>query len=163
MYVEHQKRKSINLWIKPKVLQPSSNATKRPRAAATPEDESTPKRRSSGYDNHLQKMDEIEEILQKLRSKHGKDEKYTPEQFHCWANLIQMKKHDSYEAPPNKPFFGVKQSSSQSVTSPGKRIELRTHCIDQLTKWHKLLEDGIISKDEYEDMHKTIMNDIRKF
>ena len=42
-------------------------------------------------------------------------------------------------------------------------INLRTQCIDQLTKWHRLMEDGVISQNEYEEMHKPILSDIKKF
>ena len=40
---------------------------------------------------------------------------------------------------------------------------LRSECIDQLTKWHKLMNGGAITKEEYEDMHKTIMGNIKSF
>ena len=163
MYLEHRRRKSIYLWIKPSP-QNKTNQGKRPRDSTAAEEVVPPmKRSSSRYESQLQKMDEIEEILEKLRSKH--EEKYSPEQFHCWANLIRMRRHESFEAPPNKPFFGKHNSSQASgtVSSPGKRIQLRTQCIDQLTKWHRLMEDRVITKDEYEEMHKTIMSDIKKF
>lgn len=154
MYSVHRNRRSVHLWVKPQQC-----LSKRPRSDDT---EIRAAKRSSSYDSHLQKMDDLEEILDKLKSKH-KESKYTPEQLHCWANLIQMKKHDSYAAPPNKPFFGKQPQVSREISSPGKRIQLRTQCIDQLTKWHKLLEDQVISSDEYAEMHKTILSDIKKF
>ena len=67
---------------------------------------------------------------------------------------MQMKKHDSIEALPNKPFFGKQVQTSNIVSSPGKHIQLRTQGIDQLTKWYKSLEDGVISKHEYDDSYK---------
>ena len=113
-------------------------------------------------DARLQKMDELKEIIDKIQAK-NQGSKYTPEQLHCWANLIHMKKHDAYDNPPNKPFFGKQGKPAVSVSSPGKCIGLRTQCIDQLTKWHKLKEDGVISDAEYQEMHKTIMGDIKTF
>ena len=74
-----------------------------------------------------------------------------------------MKSHHSYELPPQKPFFGKQAQTLGAASSPGKRIQLRTQCIDQLTKWHKLMEDEVISTEEYQEMHKTIMNGIKKF
>ncbi len=50
-------------------------------------------------------MDELKEIIDKIQAK-NQGSKYTPEQLHCWANLIHTKKHDAYDNPPNKPFFG---------------------------------------------------------
>ena len=44
-------------------------------------------------------------------------------------------KHESFDEPPNKTFFGKEKGASGTVSSPGKRIQLRT---DQLTKWAKL-------------------------
>ena len=38
----------------------------------------------------------------KLSAKHGGKGKYTPKQYQCWANLIQLQKHNSYDSPPNK-------------------------------------------------------------
>ena len=88
MYVDHYKRRAINLWVKPK-------QKKRPRDLDDA-DNSRPAKRSSTYESHLEKMDDLENILEKL----NKESNYTPEQLHCWANLMQMKKHDSYEDPP---------------------------------------------------------------
>ena len=157
MYTEHRKRKAINLWVKLQV----NMKTKPTKRLPGNSDDAPPAKWSSMYDSHLQKMSELEEILDKLKFKH-KESKYTPEQFHCWANLIQIKKHDLYEAHQNKPFFGKQQPESNgTVSSPGKHIQLRTQCIDQLTKWHKLFEDGVISNEN--QMHRTIVSDIKKF
>ena len=158
MYAEHHNRKSINLWVKSQV-----SKAKRPRNdSENGSDTARPAKRSNVYDSHLEKMVKLEEILERLKTKY-QGSKYTPEQLHCWANLIQLKKHDSYEVAPDKPFFGKKSQANSGVSSPGKRIQLHTQCIDQLTKWHKLMEDGVITNEEYKEMHKTIMSDIKKF
>ncbi len=120
MYFEHHKRRSINLWVKSKPQ--VGTRSKRPRCVFDLEggptkilgeggstkrsSEGGPTKRSSVYDSQLKRMDELEEILDKLKYKH-KENLYTPEQFHCWANLIQMNKHTSYECPPNKPTVSV--------------------------------------------------------
>ena len=156
MYSEHRTRRGINLWVK---LQGTTQA-KRPRSQSGDAVDNGPAPKRS--DSTLQRTTDLEEILDQLKSKH-QGSHYTPEQLHCWANLIQMKKHDSFDAPPDKPFFGKQRTPNAAVSSPGKRIGLRTQCIDQLTKWHKLREDGVISDEEYREMHKTIMSDIKKF
>ena len=70
-----------------------------------------------------------------------------------------MGKHVSTEVPPALPYFGkgvkhskekqdgTQPSSHTSVgLSPGKRISLRSKCMDQLSKWYSLLEKGVISQ-----------------
>ncbi len=42
-----------------------------------------------------------------------------------------------------------------------RKTNSATH--DQLTKWHDLMESDVISKEEYKEMHTTIMNDIKRF
>ena len=95
-----------------------------------------------------------------------------------WAHVIHIGKHSSRYIPPDQPFFreshrktsisgsvsstAVPTSSSVAV-SPGKRVSLRSECINQLDKWHSLLEKGIISQEQYDKMQKTIMSDMFKF
>ena len=58
-------------------------------------------------------------------------------QFHCWGNSH----YDSYDQPPNKPFFSATKKAAASApsapgtVSPSSRIHLRSECIDQLTNW----------------------------
>ena len=59
------------------------------------------------FDAQMKRMGDIQEIIERLKEKHSND-KYTPEQLHCWANLIQMKKHASYESPPEYRYFNSK-------------------------------------------------------
>ena len=89
--------------------------------------------------------------------------------------MIAMRKYDSRDIPPDKSFKGSKgkkkntlsDSSTSSADplgiSPGKRIHLRTQCMDQLEKWHCLLEKGIISKEQYKELQGSILADIKKF
>lgn len=91
------------------------------------------------------------------------------QQFIEEGNDIQFGlKHSSYDYPPDKPFLGKSrkkdsESSAEAGISPGKRIGLRSECIDQLDKWHRLRERGVISAEQYEEMQQTILTDIRKF
>lgn len=60
-----------------------------------------------------------------------------------WGHMIQLKTHDSREFPPDKPFFrqllGSKNTSASATgrvhpgVSPGKRINLHTECLSQLS------------------------------
>ena len=67
---------------------------------------STKKTKSSGnYRSHLTKMTEIELILEELEKRHEISKRFNAEQLRVWAHLIHMKKHDSYDHPPNKPLI----------------------------------------------------------
>ena len=164
MYEEHGRR-SINLRMKVKAKQ-----QKRPNEYLdTPSASQT--KQAKACESHLEKMDELQKIVDKLKEKHkeGQYSHFSSAQFHCWGNRIQLGHHDSYDQPPNKSFFGATKKAAASApsapgaVSPGRRIHLRSECIDQLTKWHKLMDDGVISLEEYQDMHKTILGDIKKF
>ena len=73
---------------------------------------------------------------------------------------MMMKKHDSLDNPPDKPLFKKKQAES-STKSPGKRIQYRSECIDQLDKWHSLLSRGVI-KQQYSELQESILSDIKR-
>lgn len=90
--------------------------------------------------------------------------------------MIDLGKHHSYDEPPDLPYFGRKKpkensmhlpaqpqpecSSSSQPLSPGKRIHYRSECMDQLSKWHSLLETGIITQEQYKELQSTILADI---
>ena len=79
--------------------------------------------------------------------------------------MINTRKHESMDIPPDKPFFGKKRKSDITSigVSPGERVSLRSECINQLDKWHQLRERGVISNEQYEDLQKTILTDIKQF
>ena len=126
------------------------------------------------------KMKQIEDIVEKLKEMHSG--LYTLEQYNCWAHTIDMGKHKSYESPPDLPFFVGKKASTKASTpvvaaavvtqgstgsstqpeSPGKRIRYRGECMDQLTKWHSLLEKGVITEEQYHSFVRRILKDIEK-
>ena len=77
-------------------------------------------------------MTVLEVIVDDLSERHG--DAYTTEQIRAWAHILQMKKHDSYEEPPKKPFFKTIKAcptKPQGVMSPFKRIQYRSQCIDE--------------------------------
>ena len=55
------------------------------------------------------------------------------------------------------------KKTDPSVLSPGKQVQLHSQCIDQLSRWHSLKQEGDISAEEYEQLRKNILSDIRKF
>ena len=44
-----------------------------------------------------------------------------------------------------------------------KRIQLRSECIDQLTKLHTLLEKGGVPGEQYDSLKKAILGGIQNF
>ena len=118
--------------------------------------------------------------MKQLKDKHGS--KYSIEQLNAWAHMISIGKHCCFEDPPNLPYFGKSRSRKDDTgnpqhalpmstdkpnsiavsLSPGKRVSLRTECIDQLSKWHQLLEKGGINKQQYDSLQKAIIGDTFK-
>ena len=172
MYEEYRGcRKHINLWGKSKLpsrKRPASEAReKRPSEGCS----CTKKPKTSGnYQGHLHKMTEVELIVEELEKRHSASESFSVEQLRVWAHMLHLKKHDSYDQPPNKPFFRHSKAAQKLVgadqenrMSPAKRIQLRTELIEQLGKWHSLMECGAISNGQFQEMTETIVTDMKKY
>ena len=181
MYSLHDGKKEILLWS---YAQNSDQGSKRPRSSIDPEEGSSVPKRSK-YDKQIDKLREVDEIEDKIRSK--SEGKYTEEQIRMWAHLIHMKKHTSYDEPPNKRFWKSKStnagpagatptratSSGATATgatatkdvsaSPGKRITLRGQCIDQLIRLQQLFDQGGLTIEQYTEMKEGIMKEVKKF
>ena len=174
MYLLYSGKKEIMLWCFPKNKKANDELSKHGKALLK---KST---RVSPYDSQRNKMSEVQSIRKVLQEKHNT--KYSPEQLHTWANLIQMKKHSSFDDPPNYPFFRgyTKRVAQQDVSttpvkqgnavvrvspgvSPGKRLSMRSELIDQLGKCVSLLEKGALSQEEYDELQKNIKTDIKSF
>lgn len=149
-----------------------SQSRKRPKQMSSRETPS-PKR-----DAYVKTITQVEAIMADLKAKHGS--KYDAAKYASWALSINSGKHSSTDEPPDFPFFtGRKKSSGEShpdgpgsssgsssgSRSPTKRLGHRTECINQLSKWHGLLQDGAIFQEQYEEMKGTIMEDnkIKRF
>ena len=166
MYDVYQKKKPIILWsritshARKRLTELNSEVSSKKKKV---DDETQPRR--SNYQNHVSKMAEVDSIVEELEKKHTG--KYSPEQIRAWAHMLQLKKHGSYESPPDKPFFRSKSCKSvrgeQQGISPAKRITLRSECIDQLEKWHSLMERGAITTEQYKELQDKIMSDIKDF
>lgn len=118
-----------------------------------------------------QKLQKVEKIVKELQEKHKTS--YTVEQLNAWAHLLELGKHDSYETPPNLPYFRKSSDHSKKNkpqkpqpmeirSSPSKRLGLHGDCIEQLSKWYNLLEKGAISRQQYDELKEAIMGDISK-
>lgn len=104
------------------------------------------------------KQKEVDDIYVELQKKH--EGSFSPEQLRAWSHMIRLKTHDSLDKPPDKPFFrGHKsktidngspsgkapESKRQAVAiSPGKKLNMRSELINQLEKWHQLLDSCVI-------------------
>ena len=178
MYTLHQQKHEILLWcyaIRPKQStsnsKPSTSNSKPSTSKSSKRQHSPdqPSRKKTRYDNHTDKMMEVESIEDELLENH--DGNYSREQIRAWAHLIQMGKHESYDCAPNKPFWktpsGKKALPTTSPTSlavsPGKKVQMQGQLVDQLLKWHDLLERGAIDQEQYNDMQTSIIEDVKKF
>ena len=72
-----------------------------------------------------------------------------------------MKMRFSYDKPPDKPFFRTKSSTNSSAAtgvsvSPGKRISLRSQCIEQIDQLH---EKSVTSEEQYKEIVDKVWDD----
>ena len=183
MYDEYQGRRGVNgllLWCY-RAVDDSSDTQESQSISAPRKRSSSNTKEENPPSKCAKKMQQIEEIVDKLKEKHLS--RYSLEQYNCWTHTIDMGKHDSYDNPPDLPFFVGRKSARNSTAgstsvlasatlpqstptpqpqSPGKRIRYRSECMDQLTKWHSLMEKGIITQEQYQGFVGTILNDIKK-
>ena len=47
--------------------------------------------------------------------------------------------------------------------SLSRKVQLRSELLDQLSKWRKLQEDGVVGENEYEELKDTILSDIEQY
>lgn len=77
--------------------------------------------------------------------------------------MLHIEKHNSYEVPPSVPYFGKSRPALQdksNLQQPTSRVNVRSECIDQLSKLYGLLEKNIITKEEYDKVQQTILKDM---
>ena len=174
VYKEHIGKTEIMFWVyEQKEQEAQQISKKRPQSPSTGDSPNRSKSKKSKSDVITHKILEVEAITDKLTEKH--EDKFSAEQINMWAHLINMKKHQSFDDPPDKPFFRgsskkvftQKSSDIPNATgvvcqgiSPSKRIGLRTELLDQLDKLSALLDKGIIDHSKYEQLHDSIIADI---
>ena len=157
MYDIFKDKKRILLWC----------YTSCPEARKKKDDTQT-KADSSNYSAQVKKQDEVSEIYSKLKEKH--EGKFKPEQLNTWAHMLHLKTHDSFDVPPNKPFFNRKRSNSNVNDQPvvpkkpdtdEQKISIRSQLIDQLKKSQELIDCGAIDREMFDELQRTIISDIK--
>ena len=78
MYTVYKGKKEILVWLK---VKKSKKRSKSPAATASDEQPAAKKTR---YDSHLQRMTEVEDIVNDLQKKHPSQ--FSQEQFCAWAH-----------------------------------------------------------------------------
>ena len=88
MYIAHNGKKSINMWLK-------SRTVVRKRQSPATADVSPPPKRANCTEAHIQKMDELQSITEKLKDMHkeGQYSHFSEAQFHVWGKTIQLGSH----------------------------------------------------------------------
>ena len=153
MYVLFKRQNNnVLLWCYDGNVGEPSNVQTCKRTAQTTSDSAPSSKRQAIAKN----ISEVEDI-KNLKVKHGDD--FSVEKLNCWAHMLNVGKHSSYDEPPDLPFFrgrkerakddGPSQPPTSSSGSPTKRIGLRAQCIDQLSKWHAFLVAGGIDQAQY--------------
>ena len=115
MYNEYEGRRGINgvlLWCYGPMDDNSDDMESQPKSAS--------RKRSNSHSKDdkppskcAKRMQRIEEIVDELKEKHS--ELYSLEQYNCWAHTIDMGKHNSYDNPPDLPFFVGKKPPRASA------------------------------------------------
>ncbi len=105
MYTEYQGKKEVLLWL---FSIPTSDVSKTKHRSRSPvRQPEDGKKQDSGkgksQSNYERKLDQVETILRSLKEKQLR--RYPEEKLRAWAYLIRMKKHASYDEPPDLPFF----------------------------------------------------------
>lgn len=84
-------------------------------------------------------------------------------QYRIWSEMIISSLHSSFDEPPKASMFNrVGSTSTQSkknavTSSPGKSVDVRTKCHQQLSELNNLRLSGIVSDEEFEEEKKAIM------
>ena len=170
LYQLYKGKKEIMLWCH-SLARPERSRSRSPRGSGS---SAGAKTSSKVAQSLISKRDQVDAIVQKLKDKH--QDKFTPPQLNTWAHCIHMKTHSSYDESPDKPFFrgsckqlnssdkqDLPSTSACGPISPGKRINLRSQCMDQIEKWHQLFTKGIISEEQYKELVDKVWKDIKKF
>ncbi len=174
MYKSLKSKAEVTIWC----FRPGSPSDKQSRKRASSEStdpQQTPAK--TRRESCAKSISEVEDFIGKLREKH--DKKYTTEQLSCWAHMLQMGKHASLDDPPNMPFFtGRRRSAQRHVEesshsthqtasslqglSPTKKVHMRGESIKQLAEWHALLQQGIVTTQQYEEIQGVILKDMKE-
>ena len=129
-------------------------------------------------------------MFKELKTRHG--DKYEIPKLRLWSRMICSDLHEDYENPPAIPAFSLgkkarRESVSEAITgaamavthalenqtqhhspskssqlSPSKTVEVRLKNLEQLKIIQQLLEDNILTQDEYSEQKAIILSSLRK-
>lgn len=166
MYAVHKNKREVMLYaFTDRQVEGGSGRVAPTQSHSRKHTEQSTDAQTTKKDGYAKTITEVETVMSKLKEKHGA--RYDAERYACWAHTIHSGKHSSYEQPPDLPYFTRRKKISRedgpstSSGSPTKRLCHRTTCIDQLGKWHDLLQSGAISQDQYDEMKDSILKDIK--
>lgn len=92
--------------------------------------------------------------------------------MHGANNLINVKKHESLDEPPDMPFFRGKNKSITSISGAtsmacashsDSKIHACTELLNQLSKLSDLLSNKCISQEQFDKLQKNILQDLDSF
>ena len=172
LYRTYQFKTTIKLWCyTEEVKSKSKKKGAKSKAVEGKTGESKTKSGSKYEAMHSEVDDTYEELMKRHQGKWSEDHLRT------WAQMIRLKKHHSLDEAPDKPYFrGRKRPATENnqspvseskktrvppAISPGRKVNVRSELIDQLEKWHKLLDLGVIAQEEYDELRGKILSDIK--
>ena len=183
MYEEYRlKRCVIRLWC---LCETKDNAVAVDTKKCGRESEEGEPLSSAKRSTCQQRMPAIEDIIDKLHEKHeefsieklnawghmihmGKHASYdNPSDLPYFKKCSKKSGSAAQDNPPDLPYFKKCSKKSGSAAqpivdqvvsslSPAKRVQLRSECIDQLSKLHSLLEKGGMPTEQYNALQKAI-------
>ena len=129
------------------------------------------KKKKTAYE---QKLERIDDIVDKLREKHGS--RFTSLQYRVWAETVNAGRHDGMESPPRGSFFRQSMKAAKAVSASPKRdsecptnppsttcitpikaAELKSTYIKQIKELYSLFEIGALSSEDFQQQKSAIL------
>ena len=178
MYAKFKGKKNIALWCDGK---DEDEDDENPRKKRKKNKDNLTKKVS-------EQEEELESVFQKLRGMH--ENKWSGPQYRLWARVIVSGVHESGKNPPNAPMFngGIPKQPKESLVdafagaskviakafapptkdaenapihfSPSKKVDVRLNNLEQLRILQRLLEDGILSFDEFTQQKRIVLQEL---
>ena len=131
-------------------------------------DDNTPSSKKSKMSTKQddQKEDPFNEVFKDLQKRHKAD--YSSPLLRLWARVYVNGIHDSLDEPPDLPQFGKSKAKSvsgvqhSSAMSPCKVADTRSKYIAQLHEIKSLVQEGVLTDQEYSEQKDIILGSLRK-
>ena len=110
--------------------------------------------------------DPFNEVFKDLQKRHKAD--YSSPLLQLWARVYVNGIHDSLDEPPDLPQFGKSKAKSvsgvqhSSAMSPCKVADTRSKYIAQLHEIKSLVQEGVLTDQEYSEQKDIILGSLRK-